>query len=165
MAKQVTSIFSHWYKLVENFNYSTQEFYKQVENALEQRNVPGLKVSRVSYREKGPLSAKREYLRLSRYENNFDLCAAPFGSGFFVSWWLGQAENILVRLISAIPFFGELFLNLARPMTYYQIDTALMFQESVHLAVMEVFDQILKGKGMRALTEGDKKPIMKELYS
>ena len=32
-------------------------------------------------------SAKREYLRMQRGKYAFDICAAPFGNGFFVSWW------------------------------------------------------------------------------
>lgn len=60
-------------------------FYKSVEEALKERNVPGLDVSRVEFAEGGLLSAKREYLRLTRERQIFDICAAPFGTGFFFS--------------------------------------------------------------------------------
>jgi hypothetical protein len=41
------------------------------------------------------------------------------------------------------------------------MDTALMFQESVHNAVLEVVDCITAAKGIRALTEAERKPILK----
>lgn len=34
------------------------------------------------------LSSHRDYLRVTRGKYTFDLCAAPFGIDFFVSWWL-----------------------------------------------------------------------------
>ena len=35
-------------------------------------------------------SANRQYLRMHRGKHAFDICAAPFGNGFFVSWWLTE---------------------------------------------------------------------------
>jgi len=110
------------------------------------------------------LSAKREYFRVQRKENIFDLCGAPFGKGYFFSWWLGSAQGFFLNLISLIPFFGEMIINFIRPLTYYKIDTALMFQESVRLAILEVIDQQLQAKGLRALSENERKPILKDLY-
>jgi len=85
-----TDILSHWGKLLENLSFSPQEFYTKLEKALCDRKVPGLDVSRVDWKEGGPLSARREYLRLTRERLVFDVCAAPFGTGFFVSWWFGR---------------------------------------------------------------------------
>lgn len=164
MAKKVSVILSHWYNLLENFQFSSQEFYKQVEATLKSRNVPNLDVSRITYREGGPLSAKREYLRLQRKDHLFDLCAAPFGTGFFVSWWLGDSTGFLVNIILLIPVVGNLFVRFFRPLTYYKIDTALMFQESVHSSVLEVIDQLAKAKGLRALSETERKPILRDIY-
>ena len=48
-------------------------------------------------------------------------------------------------------------------MTYYQMDTTLMFQESVRLAVLEVIDGMTKVKGLKELSEADRKPILHEL--
>lgn len=164
MAKTVTTVLSHWSNQVENFSYSSKDFYRQVEEAIKQRGIPKLKVSRVNYSESGLMSAKREYLRLGRREHIFDICAAPFGNGFFVSWWLGEAQGFLYRLLSAIPFIGNTLASLVRPLTYYRIDTASMFQGSVHSAVLEVMDQIMKAKGLRLLSENERKPILQDLF-
>jgi hypothetical protein len=138
------------------------EFYAQVEAAIDRRQVPDARQERIHWREGGPLSPKREYLRVRRREHVFDICAAPFGNGFFVSWWLGEFRGCLAAL-AEIPWLG-LFLQRLRPVTYYRVDTALMFQESVHHAVLEVVDQLTEAKGLRALTEAERKPILREIF-
>jgi hypothetical protein len=160
----MADIFSHWYHLIENFQASAKEFYAAVEAALQRRQIPDLKTSRVDWREGGLLSAKREYLRIKRKELVFDICAAPFGTGFFFSWWLGELPSGFWALVSIIPFFGPLMELFLRRHTYYKADTALMFQESVRAAVNEVIDQMTSAKGIRALTDLEKKPILRELY-
>lgn len=78
-------VLSHWFALVDNFQYSSQSFYASVEEELRNRDAPGLVISKVEHREGGALSHKRIYLRLSRERFAFDLCAAPFGRTFFFS--------------------------------------------------------------------------------
>src|SRR3989344_80720 len=85
-----TLVMSHWSNLIENLQASPLEFYGLVECAIRNRNIPEASTSRVDWQEGGLLSAKREYLRVSRGKNIFDVCGAPFGNGFFVSWWLGE---------------------------------------------------------------------------
>jgi hypothetical protein len=79
--------FSH---LIEGLQFSPQEFYSRIERALERRQVPDLVPSRVDWKEGGPLSARREYLRLQRERLMFDVCGMPFGTGFYVSEWYGE---------------------------------------------------------------------------
>jgi hypothetical protein len=97
--------------LIEGCSFSPQEFYARVELALQRRQVPEMKPSRVLWREKGPLSAKREYLRLERDRLSFDVCAMPFGTGFYVSEWCGEQPQPfpfapLVLAVGA-PFFCQ----------------------------------------------------------
>lgn len=158
------TVISHWYHLLENLQASPLEFYKAVEGALQRRQVPDAKPSRVDWREGGVLSARREYLRIRRKSYIFDICGAPFGTGFFVSWWLGDRRTGLLGLLVAIPVIGLFFEWLVRPDTYYKIDTALMFQEAVHKSVLEAVDGMTNAKGIRALTELERKPILREFY-
>lgn len=81
-------VVSHWHKLIENFQTSATGFYDEVEEALEQRNIAGLKTSRVDWNEGGVLSPCREYLRVYGEHHCFDVCAAPFGNGYFFSSWV-----------------------------------------------------------------------------
>ena len=98
-------VISNWSTLVEDFNASAKRFYDEVEQAAARRQIPQLNASRVTWAESGVLSAEREYLRLERGTYRFDICAAPFGTGYFFSWWF------TVRLPS--PIFAMIFMAIA----------------------------------------------------
>lgn len=210
MAK--TEVLSHWYLLIEDFQTSALDFYTAVEEAIARREIPDVELSRVDWKEGGVLTAKREYLRVSREKLAFDICAAPFGNGYFFSWWLARLPPahpflwalgffvgfaISLRLmwemgliISALlvpaavwllgkavqegvlgteeyvvelPYIGWIYERLFRPTTYYKLDTALMYQESVRNAVLEVIDELRTQKGLRALSEDERAPRLRDL--
>lgn len=162
MAEKVADVISHWYHLIEGLPASSQSFYAAIHLAVDRRNLPNVRLSRITHREGGVFSSKREYLRVRRKELVFDICAAPFGpSGFFVSWWLGEMPTALWAII---PFLGPALARLFRPATYFHRDTALMFQESIHRAVLEILDGATKARGLRALSESDRKPILTGLF-
>jgi hypothetical protein len=206
-------VLSHWHRLIEEFQTSPLDFYAAVEAAIERRQIPDRRSVRIDFKEGGLLTARRVYLRIMRDKHSFDICAAPFGTGFFFSWWLtelpsqwviycigllfvslltvivcfqaGFIVGILLSLIAvpgvlalignivhnnggsaedaivAIPWLGAIYEQVFHPATYYKIDTALMFQDAVHNAVMEVIDQVTAGKGVRAISEFERKPILK----
>lgn len=185
MARKVVAVLSHWHKLFEGFQESPEQIYSQMEQAIERRKIPDVKISRISYPEAGVLSARREYLRVQRMDHIFDICAAPFGTGFFVSWWLGEPRGyfwllalliivlvLIVGLVIGLPWWLSLGVGLiiaglwrlSLRLTYYRLDTALMFQDSVHSAVLEVIDQATEGKGIRAMSELERKPILSDLF-
>lgn len=222
---------SHWHHLAEDFNTSSLDFYDQVEEAVKAREVPDCDFSRVTFKEGGLASTKREYLRIKRGRVAFDLCAAPYGSGFFFSYWVvrpgprfpalwvlglfavvgcwfalilnglkgaltsalvgGQAgggslpfavlslpfilwfiawtihDGVLFDIeeeeILTIPIVGFIYRLFFNPNTYYSLDTALMFQESVGRAVGEVINSILSEQGLRALSSEKLKPTIRDL--
>lgn len=155
---------SHWYQLLDGLQLRPSEFYNTLSPMIQARQIPGIQFSMVAWREGGPLSAKREYLRIQRGEYVFDICGAPFGRGFFVSTWLHEMTGCLGDLAD-LTLVGFIFKNFLRPLTYYRIDTALMFQSAVHAAVLEVIDGLMSQRGLRALTEAERKPILREFYS
>jgi hypothetical protein len=228
------NVVAHWHKLIENFQTSSKDFYTSVELALDRRRIPGLKVTRVNWSEGGVLSPNREYLRVSGDRHSFDMCAAPFGTGFFFSSWVTKrkARFVLLYVISfvlltaviwavlqwltlsmhrafpgwvgllfgwaignpfvliplsflvvlwlialaargsnsgpeaavlTVPIIGWLYEKLFAPETYYRIDTMLMFQSAVHAAMLEVIDGLMTEKGVRALTDDDRKPVFYKL--
>jgi hypothetical protein len=79
---------SHWNKPFEDFNTSPSDFYTVVETAFLKHEAPDAEVSRVTWKERGLLSAERIYLRFERGKHVCDVCAAPFGKDFFFSSWL-----------------------------------------------------------------------------
>lgn len=88
-------VISHWYVLIPSFQGSTQDFYTAIEQRLKDMEVPGLEINRVEFSEGGPLSAKREYLRMSRERLVFDVCAAPFGTSYFFSLRFAEVPAVL----------------------------------------------------------------------
>lgn len=147
---------------------SSAEFYAGIESAIASEKLPDVKCERVNISEGGILSAKREYLQVRRKEHVFLICSAPYGNGFFISWWLGEIESGLLATLSSLPFVGWIFrllMAVAKPITYYRIDTALMFQSVVHSAVMSTLDGVMNTKGLRVLTESERKPLMRDFFS
>jgi hypothetical protein len=199
-------VVGHWHTLIEGFATSSLDFYGLVKAGIALRKIPNLTVSEVEWQESGLGSGKRVYLRVSREGLNFDICAAPFGTGYFFSWWLAVIPRILLDfavlfgiafaaficlaiasrqdcsgiLMAPILFFGLLFgagffvrsgeLGLEptvlsmpitgflygfffRPVTYFNEDTATMFRELVHHAVLEAIDTVTSAQGVRGLSE------------
>lgn len=209
-------VLAHWSKYFDFFQASSQEVYQAVRAGITQRLVPDTKTEQVIYKEGGVVSAGREYLRVTRKDHAIDICAAPFGTGYFFSWWLcepdpsGGLSMLLAgiflagiaswfftylfgvffgalatlvaiafalwalgtavhdgrlgveREVMAIPVIGRLYEWLFKPVTYYRIDTAHMFQQAVHSALLEVIDGLTSAKGIRALSEAERKPILKQ---
>lgn len=211
-------VISHWHALIDEFNTSSLDFYKAVEEAVRAREVPDAQFSRVEFKEGGFASARREYLRIQRGRVAFDIGAAPYGRGFFFSWWmsrLGPEHPFLYLLgflgavligtpllayplrnscgyifflplcflgvvaglavlarnevfgseedILAIPILGWTYDKVFSPVTYHSLDTAIMFQESVRRAVNEVIDGLVSSQGLRALSEEQKAPTIRDL--
>lgn len=67
---------------------------------------------------------------------------------------VGDFEDTMLQ----IPIFGWLYRKLFAPVTYYKIDTALMFQHAVHNAVLEAIDLATTVKGIRALSDAERSP-------
>src|SRR3984885_15199518 len=105
MAKQA-NVISHWDQLIENFQASSLEFYNSIEKALEGRAVPEIHWTRVEHKEGGLASAKRQYLRPQRGKYAFDICAAPFGTGFFVSSWFTEPPLPFAFIYTLAFLFG-----------------------------------------------------------
>jgi hypothetical protein len=104
------NVLSHWYMLVDNFQFSTDEFYNEIEQELSSRLTPGLTASRVDFHEGGILTDKRTYLRLARERLTFDICAAPFGKTYFFSLRLAEKPRIsLVLIFALLALCGVLF--------------------------------------------------------
>ena len=153
-------VLRHWSQLVDGLSHSSREFYATLRQALLQRDVPDIVMREVRVHEGAPLvSAQRYYLRVKRNAEYIDICAAPFGRGFFFSSWLILPPSIL-RLS---PIIGWVIAVFSRP-TYYRIDTAGMFHAMVHGAVLECIDGVTSAKGIRALSEGERKPMMRDFH-
>ncbi len=165
MSKKVPNeILSHWTLMIEGLEVSPQLFFRTVEDAVKRRNIEGVKFSRYHWKEGTILSAKREYLRVKRKDYAYDICGAPFANGFFVSSWLGDFEAGWLTYLFNIPILGPIIRGLFKPVTYFRIDTGLIFNCLVHGAVLEAIELLSKPKGLRALTPEERKPEMRNFF-
>ncbi len=90
MLQSTQTVLAHWSTLVEDMQASPREFYNHVVAAVDKREIPAIRIERVTRKEGGLLSADREYLRVIRGRYRYDICAAPFGTGFFFSSWMAE---------------------------------------------------------------------------
>ena len=62
------------------------------------------------------------------------------------------------------PLFGR-FLHLMEAPTLYSYDSALHFQETIHLAVLQIVDKLTSAENVAPLEPEARTPIMRELYA
>ena len=143
---------SHWHHTFDQFQFSTMDFYASVREALGKRNIKGVQLSETVHQEGSIIDPWRKYLRIRRNEYVFDVCAAPIGEGYFVSWWLVEEFGFKTRLFKFFPMLGRLF----DVMTYYRVDDEKAYRDLVHASVMEAIEGLSGSTGFRALTEQQK---------
>jgi hypothetical protein len=151
--KMPETILSHWHHRFEIVPFSSQEFYQGVKEALAARALRHVSICGISYTQGGFLSPRRDYLRIQYKEFIYDVCAAPFGKEYFVSWWLGEVANPVDTFMMNIPFIGRYYKK--RKKTFFELDTEIMFKETVSVCVKETIEQLTQTKGMRQLADAD----------
>jgi hypothetical protein len=151
MAIPITQILSHWGHLFPYFNMSSDKFYSKVEEIIKSHQMPDTKTQRTKRKEGGMFSASREYLSIRYFDLVFDVCAAPFGKDFFVSWWLYETESAM-RSFLKLTKVGEYLSERAAKRSLFEADEESMFRECVHQCILELIDSVTEQKGTR-LTE------------
>ena len=141
---------SNWRYYFKELGISSQEFFDSVEKKVQDMQIPNVSFSMVTYRQEGIFSASRDYFRISRNEFVIDICSAPFGKGFFISYWLAKTDG---GLVAKIPFVNKLLGKDINSKTYYQLDTEAMFKESIHSCIVTVINEISSSKGIRGIME------------
>lgn len=92
------AVVTYWSKLIESFHVSSSDFYASVVEGVDLRKIPYLFTHRVFLSEGGILEGEREYLTIEGERHFVDVCAAPFGTGFFFSTRLRERRARLVPL-------------------------------------------------------------------
>lgn len=152
-SKIMETVLSHWHHKFDEVPFSPQEFYDGVKQALKAKEMDKVSLYTVTYGEGGMFSPRREYLRVHYKEFIYDICAAPFAKGFFVSWWLGETGNAIRDFFINLPVVGKFFNR--RKKTFFELDTEIMFKEMVTSCVKETIEQLTQTKGLRKLSEAD----------
>lgn len=150
-------IHSRWQHTFDT-KFSSQEFYSLLEEALNKKKIPNMNMRRVTKAETNFFLSQREYLEVTRADQRFLICAAPFADGFFVSWWFGKVIEFAEDFMFRIPNVGPRLAQALFSKTYFQIDTDGMFAGIVKQAVNEAIDQLTNTNGIRPLTEAERMP-------
>lgn len=148
-------LLAHWYTRFDELSYSTQHFYERLSEELGRRSMPNVTLSRVAYPEAGLFSAHRDYYRVVRGKHAFVLCAAPFGIDFFVSWWLMETAGCMTGCVTAVVPWLAIF---AGRTTFWEEDSAIIFRDAVHQAVLTTIEGIFKASD-KPLPEFERKPV------
>jgi len=149
-------VHSNWFQPFDKLQFSSKEFYEAVEKSLRERELPNISFSRMAVVDKlrtVVFDDRREYLCVTRQEYRFQVCAAPFGNGFFVSYWFLEREQGWVGIVKKIPIIRFLL----EFKTFYQLDTESMYRSFVHMCVLEAIDNMTTDKGVRGLTDYERR--------
>ncbi len=162
--KRVKESHSNWNTLLDNFSYSAEDFYELLKKELSSRGIHNFHMSIKKLDQDSLGLSRRKYLKISRKDYEFYICAAPYGRGFFVSWHLIYDDSGLKVFISKIPFIGTWLVNRFFHTTFYYRDTASMFMTYTHQSVLSVINQITNEKGVRDLSEDERKPVLNDVF-
>lgn len=113
--KQPENVKPQLFVPLDGKHFSALEFYDQIESDLKERRIPRLRSKRVEFHEGSRLSDKRAYLRLARERFSFEVCAAPFGRGYFFTLRYVEVPRggwvmLLLLLIAVATSLALLFL-------------------------------------------------------
>ena len=162
--KSTQVLHGHWNTLIDNFNCSSKEFYTQLSAELKSKGIRNVYIRQKTIRTGSVFSTRRLYLRITWKGYTYDCCCAPFASGTFFSWWLFSEKTGLNALFCRIPFIGEYLSSFFFPDTYYKSDTASMFMTYTQSAMQNMIESITTNKGIRGLSEMEKKPVMRDIF-
>lgn len=149
--RKLNAVISNWHQYLDYVPFSPQEFYAAVEKDVEAKNIPGVSIMRITYPQGGIFSMSRLYLRVQCREYIFDICAAPFGKGFFVSYWMGEEADPTRDFWKNLPWMGRFFQK--RQKTFFELDNEALFKELVSSSVKKVFAELCTIKGNRIVPE------------
>lgn len=151
----VSKVLSHWSHFFQSFALSSDTFYKELSKVIKDHEMPNAVIGTVRMKEAGMLSASREYLRIKHGDIVFDVCAAPFGKDFFISWWLYESEGGMRTLLRGTKM-GDFLKQRAAMRTFYQIDEEDMFRSCVHECILATVEKVTEGKSELKLTDSEK---------
>lgn len=164
MAKNATLLLSSWRHYFQAVDSSPQTILSAIEESIEKREIPDIKLKRVVRKEGGLFSSRREYVRVQRKEYFFDISVIPFGRGLIVSWYLREKIGFFWRMAFVFPALGVILIRLIRPDTFCRFDTAWAFENNIHSTVLETMNGQTQARGYRSFAEDDRKPIHSSFF-
>lgn len=138
----------HWQESYPSLSLSAKTFYDEVTEKIRALELKDVSVERVFLYQTNVFGGAREYLRVKRQNFMFDICAAPYGTTYFVSWWLGEKISGFTSFCLHLPIIGKPLRKNLETRTYYEMDTEGMFLGAVQYAVSETIKEMQNPAGI-----------------
>lgn len=145
----VDTVHDHSYQHFEDLQLSADQFYTLLEKMIAEYQYPDIRLSRRNLKEGGIFSSNRVYLCITRNYQNYYVCAAPYGRSFFISWWLQEDAHTASNVAEKIPLVGKAIANSMESKSFYQLDTELMFIQSINSIVKMAVEKVKADHGFR----------------
>lgn len=156
---------SHWHHYVEDLNQTPLDFYERVSNNIKENKTPDVRIRHHTYSKKAYwFSGSRLYLQVSSKGYFFIIGAAPYGNGFFVSYWQVENRTVNESMLRSIPLLGNLIANALYNETFFTFDTRVMYQKMIHSCVINAVDAECTAKGLRMMTETERMVQLEPFY-
>ncbi|MCB0699308.1 MAG: hypothetical protein H6551_02980 [Chitinophagales bacterium] len=149
LSKKFSIVKSRWMYMFDGLKFSTEDFYTSVQELIQSKEMSRVAIEKVKFDQTNIYASDQLYLRIAREESMFLICAAPFGTGFFVSWWFGEPIDWAKEIVLILPIIGYLLRKTIYTKTFYRIDVDDMFSEMVKHCVKEAIENMIEGKGIR----------------
>ena len=88
-------VYEQWITPILDYQGNAAMFYAAVEETVRKWEIPNISIERIRFKDAGPLSPERKYLRLRRESLVFDIVSARFGR----SWWYSCRSAVLPRML------------------------------------------------------------------
>ena len=75
-----------------------------------------------------------------------------------------RRQRSVEHFLQGLSVFGVIYELIFRPPTYFELDTAYAFNVTVRNSLIEVLDGLAQTHSLRALTEDERKPVMRDFY-
>jgi hypothetical protein len=155
-------VISRWKTFFDAFSIEPSEFYALLEKRLLERNLQNVSISETSYWESSIVGPGRLYLKISRNQVQFNVCAAPVSTGFFFSYWQTSDFTLPQKILMAI-----IGVDRAQKMmgtTFFRIDVEDMHMSIIHQCVIETVEEVTANKGLRTMTDSEKQFAYRDVF-
>jgi hypothetical protein len=139
-------------RTISKFQFSTQTFYNLVQEAMEQKSIPGVKFNIVTHRLNGVFSPRFKYLQIIRKDIVIEVCASTVGSGFFITsrkGFIRGSDYSEAQKRRSTQKEGAGSYKKTNPDLFYKSDVELMFLSCVQQSILEAIDIAVSAKGVR----------------
>lgn len=158
-------VINHWNVFIPHFSYSSKSFYQQLTESLLSHGVDDISYTTKNIATANMIGQRRIYLRVTWKGYTYDVCAAPFGDGYFFSYWGQREPHKLKFALSKIPWIGFWLSEMIFPVTYYSIDNDTMFHTLFHECTLDLVNTITKEKNLPPLAPEQTQPNIKDLFA